>query len=167
MDALEMLDPVVVAFTALGLCILALVVMMIILFRQTKLLRRYQLLMNGDTGKQLDTILLEQASDLAGAQERLGQLAERVERLAADAQLHVQRTGIVRFNAFPDTGSDLSFAIALLDAHDNGFVLSSLYGRHENRIYAKPIRNGSSTYTLTDEEKQALALAQSNQKSSS
>lgn len=159
MDALEMLDPIVVAFTALGLCILALIVMMIILFRQTKLLRRYQLLLNGETGKQLDAILLDQASDLAGAKERLAELAARMEQLAADAQHHVQRTGIVRFNAFPDTGSDLSFAIALLDANDNGFVLSSLYGRHENRIYAKPIRNGSSTYTLTDEEKQALALA--------
>lgn len=159
MDALEVLDPMVVAFTALGLCILALVLILVVLFRQTKLLRRYRLLLNGDTGRDLETILLTQGNDLASVKQALAEMDQRVDKIATEALNHVQRTGVVRFNAFPDTGSDLSFAIALLDAHDNGFVISSLYGRNESRIYAKPIKAGASTYTLSEEEKKALGIA--------
>lgn len=164
MDALALLDPAVVAFTALGLCILALVLMLVVLIRQTRLLRRYRLLLNGESGRDLESILLGQGNDLENLKQALTNLDRRVDTMATEALNHVQRTGIVRFNAFPDTGSDLSFAIAMLDAHDNGFVLSSLYGRNESRIYAKPIRAGASTYTLTDEEKQALAMARDQQK---
>ena len=71
----------------------------------------------------------------------------------------IQKVGVVRFNAFSNTGSDLSFAVALLDHYDNGVVFSSLFGRNESRIYAKPIRGGESTYLLTEDEKEALQKA--------
>ena len=67
--------------------------------------------------------------------------------------------GVVRFNAFSNTGSDLSFAVALLDDHDNGVVFCSLFGRSESRVYAKPISKGESSYLLTAEEKEALQKA--------
>ena len=41
----------------------------------------------------------------------------------------VQNIGMVRYNAFDDVGSELSFAIAMLDNEDNGFVINSIYGR--------------------------------------
>ncbi|MFZ5816194.1 MAG: DUF4446 family protein [Bacillota bacterium] len=159
MDALELLDPTIVALSALGLCVLALLLILVVMLRQSRLLRRYRLLLNGQTGKDLEALLLAQGEDLQALKQAHSLLERRVDGLATDSLRHVQRVGIVRFNAFPDTGSDLSFAIALLDAQDNGFVLSSLYGRSESRIYAKPIRGGVSTYTLSDEEKQALAIA--------
>lgn len=164
MDAFPLLDPTIVAFTALGFCLLALLVIVVILIRQTKLLRRYRLLLNGESGRDMETILLTQGNDIETVKQTLSSLDRRVDTMATEALAHVQRTGIVRFNAFPDTGSDLSFAIALLDAHDNGFVLSSLYGRNESRIYAKPIRGGTSTYALSEEEKQALAQARGQQR---
>ena len=71
----------------------------------------------------------------------------------------VQKVGVVRFSPFEEIGSDLSFAIALLDHHHNGVVLSSIFGRDESRCYAKPIKNGESNYVLTEEEKQALSEA--------
>ena len=67
---------------------------------------------------------------------------------------------MVRFNAFKDVGSDLSFAIALLDRNDNGVVLNGLYGSDSSNIYAKPIKGGVSTYQLSDEEKYALEIAE-------
>ena len=159
MDALVLLDPTVIAFAALGLCIFALLLMLVILIRQARLLRRYRLLLNGDATRDIETLLIDQGTELEAVKETVAALEGRVSILATDALSHAQRTGIVRFNAFPDTGSDLSFAIAMLDARDNGFVISSLYGRNESRIYAKPIRNGTSTYTLSDEEQKALAQA--------
>ena len=38
----------------------------------------------------------------------------------------IQKIGMVRYNAFKDTGSDLSFALALLDENNNGVVLNGI-----------------------------------------
>ena len=47
----------------------------------------------------------------------------------------------------------------MLDSHNNGVVLSSIFGREDSRSYVKPIQDGQSSYTLTDEEQQALKEA--------
>ena len=71
----------------------------------------------------------------------------------------IQKIGIVRYSAFRDTGSDLSFALAMLDEKNNGVVLNGIYSREMSNIYAKPVENGKSTYTLSNEEKQAIEKA--------
>ncbi len=162
MPFLTQIDPAVLAFSALGLCLLALFIMLIVLFRQSRLLRRYRALLDRNPDLSIDDLLIqhqEGLADLKAGQEALRRRMADLERAALD---HVQRVGIVRFNAFPDVGADLSFSIALLDGRDNGFVLTSLYGRSECRTYAKPIRGGQSSYTLTEEEKQALSRAREN-----
>ena len=68
----------------------------------------------------------------------------------------VQNIGMVRYNAFDDVGSELSFAIAMLDNEDNGFVINSIYGRTSSNVYAKTIENGTSKVTLSDEEIKAV-----------
>jgi len=65
----------------------------------------------------------------------------------------------IRFNPFPDQGSNQSFAIGMLNEENNGVVLSSLYSRERMSIFAKPIKNGKSDYELTDEEVEALEKA--------
>lgn len=70
-----------------------------------------------------------------------------------------QKIGIVRYNAYKDTGSDLSFALALLDEKNNGVVLNGIYSREMSNIYAKPIIDGKSTYTLTSQENDAIYQA--------
>lgn len=71
----------------------------------------------------------------------------------------IQKTGIIRYSAFTDTGSDLSFALALLDEDNNGVVLNGIYSRDMSNIYAKPIEKGKSTYTLSREEEEAIKKA--------
>jgi hypothetical protein len=66
----------------------------------------------------------------------------------------------VRFNPFPDQGSNQSFAIGLLNEENNGVVISSLYSRERMSVFAKPIQNGKSEFELTVEEKEALTRAQ-------
>jgi len=75
------------------------------------------------------------------------------------AYFSLQHLGVVRYNPFHDTGGDQSFAIALVDGHGSGVVLSSLHARDVTRVYAKPLQKWESTYSLTGEEKQAIALA--------
>ena len=71
----------------------------------------------------------------------------------------MQRKGLVRYNAFRNTGGDQSFAWALVDSYGNGVVLSSLHARENTRVYAKPLYDWKSSYSLTKEEEQAIAQA--------
>lgn len=71
----------------------------------------------------------------------------------------IQKIGIIRYNAFKDTGSDLSFTLALLDEENTGVVLNGIYSREVSNIYAKPIEKGISKYTLSDEEEKAIKRA--------
>ena len=66
----------------------------------------------------------------------------------------------IRFNPFPDQGSNQSFAIGMLNEEGNGVVVSSLYSRERMSIFAKPIKNGKSEYELTNEEKEALVKSE-------
>lgn len=79
--------------------------------------------------------------------------------LDEDISKCIQKVGIVRYSAFKDTGSDLSFAVALLDEKNNGVVFNGIYSREMSNIYAKPVENGNSRYTLSDEEIQAIEKA--------
>ena len=71
----------------------------------------------------------------------------------------IQKIGIVRYSAYKDSGSDLSFAVALLDEKNNGVVFNGIYSREMSNTYAKPIENGKSKYTMTEEENQAVLKA--------
>ena len=71
----------------------------------------------------------------------------------------IQKIGIVRYSAFKDTGSDLSFALAMLDEKNDGVLLNGIYSIEMSNIYGKPIKNGKSDYTLSKEEEEALDKA--------
>ena len=66
----------------------------------------------------------------------------------------------IRFNPFPDQGSNQSFAIGMLNEEGDGLVISSLYSRERMSVFAKPIKNNKSEYELSAEEKEALKKAE-------
>jgi hypothetical protein len=71
----------------------------------------------------------------------------------------VRRVGLVRYDAFEDVGGRLSFSCALLDEHGNGVVMTSIKGRQDTRVYAKPITDGHSSYNVSIEEEEAIRQA--------
>jgi hypothetical protein len=153
----------ILALVSLLLALLGLGGVVFLLARQQRLLGQYQHLMAGTSGGNLEQALndhVAQVRKTAAQVEAVDQLARRLE---TDAYFALQHMGVVRFNPFHDTGGDQSFAIALMDGHGNGMVLSSLHARDVTRVYAKPLREWESTYSLTDEERQAIALAHSQQ----
>jgi hypothetical protein len=121
--------------------------------------RRWRALLRAADGRSLESLLLEQQRQLAGVQAELAAVREGETAVAARLQRCVRSPAVVRFNAFADTGSDLSFAVAFLDGEGNGAVVSGLYGREESRVYAKPVAGGSSPYLLSEEEKEAIRQA--------
>ena len=71
----------------------------------------------------------------------------------------VRRVGLLRYDAFEDVGGRLSFSCALLDEHGTGVVLTSINGRQETRVYAKPVNGGTSSHNLSLEEEEAIRRA--------
>ena len=100
---------------------------------------------------------------LLGKIDRLEQAVRALN--AADNRQQVQiegsvrRVGVMRYDAFEDVGGRLSFSCALLDEHGTGVVLTSINGRQETRVYAKPVTVGQSTYNLSREEEEAIRQA--------
>jgi hypothetical protein len=90
----------------------------------------------------------------------LSELRRRIALLETQAGRALQNVGFVRFNAFPDVGSELSYALAVVDERGNGFIVSSIYSREEVRTYAKAVRNFAADKEVSSEERAALAQAQ-------
>lgn len=121
--------------------------------------RAYRGLVDEASGGSLGTTLVGQAARVEAVDARLGELAATFGTLETRSRGSLQHVGLVRFNPFEDTGSDQSFAIALLDADHSGIVVSSLHGRAGTRVFAKPITSGQATHALSDEESEALRIA--------
>lgn len=147
------------AVVALILALLALVGVVFLLARQQRLLGQYQHMMAGTSGGNLETMLNDHIAQVRKTAARVEVVDDLAHRLEKAAFFSLQHLGVVRYNPFHDTGGDQSFAIALVDGHGNGVVLSSLHARDATRVYAKPLQKWESTYSLTEEEKQAIALA--------
>ena len=138
----------------------ALVIFIKINLKLSRMLKKYDVLTQGMAGKNLEGILFEHIERMEGALVEVTRLKQQCDGLAETTELCLQKVGVVRFNAFTDMGSNLSFSVAILDANDNGLIISSLFGRDESRVYGKPVQDGKSQYLLTDEEQEALRMAQ-------
>ncbi len=132
--------------------------------RLRKTVERYRRLLAIIGEHNIEQLLLDQVDTVRTVKADVDSFASRLRSLEVGQATHLQHLGVVRFNAFADIGSDLSFAVALLDHHHNGVVLSCIHGRDEARTYAKPITQGRSSYALSREE--LLAIDRASQASS-
>jgi hypothetical protein len=124
-----------------------------------QLSRRLAGLTRGADGRSLDGILDAHIDKVFAVARELDELAARSAVLEADTRRAIQRVGLVRYNPFEDTGGNQSFALALIDAAGDGFVLSSLHARTGTRVYAKALAGGRSDAALSAEESEAVRLA--------
>jgi hypothetical protein len=127
--------------------------------RLVALAHRYSNLTKGVDDGSLIAALDRHVEDVQTLSGRVDALAGVCQTLQEDVRLSLRRVGIIRYNPFGDTGGDQSFALALLDDHGDGVIISSIFGRSDSRLYAKPLRGGKSKYTLSAEEEQAIIQA--------
>ncbi|RNB90922.1 DUF4446 family protein [Brevibacillus nitrificans] len=109
-------------------------------------------------------------ANLEEGMHRLLDLVDEVKKEHNDQQFMINRlsqrlsaqngnVAVIRYNAFGDVGSDLSFSMAILDDAQNGVVITSIFGREESRVYAKPLEAGTSVYSLSEEEQAVIKKA--------
>ena len=110
-------------------------------------------------GKDIKEDINEYMGRIIDLEAALSETNSYCKQINKKADKCLQKVGIVKYNAYSDAGSDLSFAVALLDNKNDGIVLNGIYSREMSNIYAKPIVNGESKYNLTKEEIQAIRRA--------
>lgn len=113
----------------------------------------------GKKADSLEAVLSEIFKRQKQTEENTHKALNRIKELDNIALHSIQKVSVLRFNPFSEIGSNQSFAIALLDQKDNGFVVSSLHAKEGTRIYAKPIKHGESQYPLSKEEEAAIKKA--------
>lgn len=155
-----LVDNLALVLGVIGVVIIGLVVVAVV---QSRRLRRtsaaYRALVSDSKGVSLQQLLNSHLGKVIEVGTKMEELAKLYEALEIRSRGSLQHVGVVRFNPFEDTGSDQSFAIALLDDRRDGIVLSSLHGRGQTRVFAKPVEGGESKHQLSDEEAQAIQIA--------
>lgn len=135
----------------------ALAVLVVILTVRLRVLSRQVAAAGGDP-RILDRLAAAER-EIQAAASRIERLSTRADRLGEQVGRCLQRVGLVRYDAFKEMGGHLSFSLALLDARQDGVVISVLNGRDGARAYARPVAGGRSTVTLSEEEQRAISSA--------
>ncbi|ACD53088.1 DUF4446 family protein [Clostridium botulinum] len=117
-----------------------------------KLESKYRRLMRGTNGKNLEEMLMEKLDSIDDIRETAENTLNECSKLETKIKDCVQKVAIMRYKAFENVGSDLSFSIAMLDDNNDGILLTGIYARDESTTYAKPIDKGISRYDLSEEE---------------
>lgn len=144
----------------MGIMILLVIGFIVLFTKFSSLSKKYKNFMEKlGNGKSLEEDLENYMYRVNKVEKQNAEIYNQIENIDNHLMKCIQKVGIIRYNAFRDVGSDLSFALALLDEDNNGIVLNGIYAREMSNIYAKPIENGESTYVVSEEEAQAIQKA--------
>ena len=125
----------------------------------SQLYRRYDLFMRGKDAETLEDLLIKQIEDINLLKIEDKTNKENIRSINRNIRASFQKLGLVRYNAFQGMGGNLSFAIALLDYTNSGFVLNSVHSREGCYMYLKRVDRGQTEVLLGSEEREALEQA--------
>jgi hypothetical protein len=149
-------ETLIILFALLLLSSIILLSASIKMKRTTKI---YKQLIQSSSGIDLERFLTENLEMFYDVSNQIKDIEDMFNNFKVNLDQCYKKMGIVRYDAFEDMGGEISFAVALLDTGNNGFILNCIHGRNENRTYLKPIKSGKSEYQLSGEEKKALERA--------
>ena len=154
--------PVDPAFLILGLAVLTILLMIIViicLIQMRKLYRRYDYFMRGKDAETLEEIIMDQMEDISELKAEDRANKDSLRNTNKNYRSAFQKFGLVKYNAFKGMGGNLSFAMAMLDYTNTGFVLNSVHSREGCYVYIKEVDRGETDALLGSEEKDALEMA--------
>jgi hypothetical protein len=136
-----------------------LVLIIVLSVRISRVRKSLKRLFTGVDGSNLEATLHHLLDELEALKKQQTDQQFQLNRLTQKLSDQYGNLAVMRYNAFGNVGSDLSFSLALLNEAQNGVVLTSIYGREESRIYAKPVEAGKSVYNLSEEEQAVIKKA--------
>ena len=164
MDILEFNINYQLILSVIGTILAVLLVFLILQFfwlraKVNRLYRKYKYFMMGEDGGSIEMKLSTEVRELRDMVESSQSMLHQQELLATMQLKSFQKIGLVRYDAFDETGDKLSFSLTLLDGKNNGVVLSSLAGHDASRIYAKAVTGGECREALSAEEAESIGIA--------
>ena len=158
-----MINPNVFMYAAIGVVIVVFLFILLqyVLLRNklNRLAKKYKYFMNGEDGGSIELKLSTEVRELREMVASSENMLHQQELLATMQLQSFQKVGLVRYDAFDDTGDKLSFSLTVLDGKNNGFILSSLAGHDTSRIYAKQVVKGQCKEALSSEEAESINMA--------
>lgn len=150
-----------------GIIMILMMIMIVILcvfqvknsFKINRFMKKYKSFMKGKDGISLEKTILRNMNDIDMLMESSKNHMEQIRQLK-EIQLHtLNKAAIVKYDAFKEMGGKLSFALAMLDQENSGFVINAVHSREGCYTYIKEIVKGESYIILGEEEKEALRQA--------
>jgi len=149
-----------VIFLSVGIIALILVIINVFLFIYSyKANKKIDILLEKGKVKDFKDIFLTQKEKNDDLGRQIKEAFLKIENLDKISEKTIQKVGLIRFDPFNEMGGKQSFALAMLDDKNNGFVMSSLFVKEGNRVFAKIVKNGKSEYVLSNEEIEAINKA--------
>lgn len=119
----------------------------------------YNIFMRGKDAKSLEASMMHRFRVLDDVMAICKQNQEDIRGLNKSIQRNYQKIGIVKYDAFQEMGGKLSFALTMLDARDNGYIINAMHSREGCYTYIKEIVKGKSYIELAEEEAESLERA--------
>ncbi|MDF2609155.1 MAG: hypothetical protein K0R92_629 [Lachnospiraceae bacterium] len=140
-----------------GVTLLLFILIIILLVKQHKLNKKYKKFMLGSEAKNLEGRIFERFSEIDALKIESKKIKSKIESISDNLLITYQKIGIIKYDAFKEMGGKLSFAIALLNDNNDGFILNSMHSSREGcYTYIKEIIKGESFVVLAEEERRAL-----------
>lgn len=146
----------------LMLMVLVLILIVIILNMSLglhRLKRKYTMFMKGSDGQSLERVFAQKIKEFDRLSAANDDNYMKIQSLQKKMEKALTKYGIVKYDAFDDVGGKLSFALAMLDKNNTGFILNAIHSRDNCFFYIKEIVNGESYILLSSEEMDALRQA--------
>ena len=157
---MQNLDLYLVVGVLMIVCFVLLLSVIGLLISQSKLNKKFRRAFNrNNTPESLEVMLENHYTHIKEIDDRYGLLVQSMDELYSKVRPCMQKVGVVRYNPFENMGGDLSYALAILDEDNNGFVLNTVMTRESSRTYCKPVTNAISDYPLSDEEALSIKKA--------
>lgn len=143
-----------------GMNILLLILYFCNILKLKKINKNYKIFMKKiGNGNNIDEMLKNYINKVDEVSDKNEEIINYCKTIDNRISLCIKKIGMVRYSAFKDTGSDLSFALALLNDKNDGVILNGIYSREMSNIYAKQVIDGKCSNKLSEEERQALEIA--------
>lgn len=146
-----------IIFISIDVLLLALIIYMMIKYR--KLSNSYNFFMKGKRGENLEGVIFKITEEIKKLKFEDKENKDAIRVINKNLRAAYQKFGVVKYNAFKGMGGNLSFAFAMLDYTNTGYILNSVHSREGCFVYIKVVDRGQTEVLLGAEEKEALEQA--------
>lgn len=124
--------------------------------KNKKLNQRIDVLMSGKDAESLEDTITKRFEEIDILKKTVNKHKSQISKINEELLKVYKKVGIIKYDAFNEMGGKLSFALAMLDKSNNGYIINAMHSREGCYTYIKEIVKGESYITLGEEEKKAL-----------